>query len=464
MQTVTTLTSSQPQNPSLKRRALILGAMSLGFAVVQLDVSVVNVAIKPVGAALGGGVSALQWLVGAYTLAFAALILSAGALADRIGAKRMFVGGFALFTACSAACGLAPSLGFLIGARALQGAGAAILVPASLSLLAHAYPDKEQRARAVGVWAAGASAALSGGPLVGGVLITVLGWRAIFFINLPIGLTGMILTLRYADETSRSAGRAIDLPGQLAAIVCLVALAAGTIEGGAHSFATPGILGALGLAVAAAITFVLVERRGSSPMLPPALFRSRAFSAASAIGLLVNVVFYGLIFVLSLFFQHAQQLSPMQTGLAFVPMTGAVMVANVLTSRLAAARGQRVVILGGAILMTAGTLGLLTAGAASSYPAMISQLIALGFGLGLIVPVMTEALLASVERSQSGIASGALNTARQTGSVIGVALFGSLIDGHQLVAGMHVALLIATVLMLCVAGLALLIAGRLAPG
>jgi DHA2 family methylenomycin A resistance protein-like MFS transporter len=437
-----------------------LGAMSLGFAVVQLDVSVVNVAIKPIGAALGGGVSALQWLVGAYTLAFAALILSAGALADRIGAKRVFVGGFALFTACSVACGLAPSLHVLIAARAAQGVGAAILVPASLSLLAHAYPDADQRARAVGVWAAGASAALSGGPLVGGVLITVLGWRAIFFINVPIGLTGMILTLRYADETSRSPGRAIDLPGQVAAIVCLVALAAATIEGGAHGFAASGVLSAYALAAAAAVAFVMIERRRLAPMLPPDLFRSRSFSAASAIGLLVNVVFYGLIFVLSLFFQHAQHLSPMQTGLAFVPMTGAVMVANVLASRLAAARGQRLVILGGAILMAGGALALLNADATSSYPAMVAQLIAIGFGLGLIVPVMTAVLLASVDRSRSGIASGTLNTARQTGSVIGVALFGSLIDGHQLVEGMHVVLLIATVLTLCVAGVALLIGAR----
>ena len=181
--------------------------MSLGFAVVQLDVSVVNVAIKSIGSGLGGGVSALQWVVNAYTIGFAAFILTAGSLGDRIGARRVFVAGFLVFMVASAACGLAPDLGVLIGARAVQGIGAAVLVPSSLTLLNHAYTDPQARARAVGLWLAGASTALSGGPLIGGVLIATLGWRAIFFINVPVALTGIYLTLRYAQETTQSRGR-----------------------------------------------------------------------------------------------------------------------------------------------------------------------------------------------------------------------------------------------------------------
>src|ERR1700742_3417587 len=173
-----------------RRAGWALLATTLGFSVVHLDVSVVNVAIKPIGADLGGGVSGLQWVVGAYTLAFAALILSAGALGDRVGAKRMFIGGFALFTLASAACGLAPLLGVLIAARAIQGVGAAMLVPCSLDVLNHAYDDPRARARPVGLWAAGASVALAGGPLLGGILTATLGWRTIFFINAPIGLAG----------------------------------------------------------------------------------------------------------------------------------------------------------------------------------------------------------------------------------------------------------------------------------
>ena len=190
-----------------RARWLTLVATSLGFGVVQLDVSVVNVAIKPIGAALGGGVGSLQWVVNAYTLAFAALILAAGALGDRVGAKRVFVSGFVVFTVASAACGLAPSLGFLIGARAVQGIGAAVLVPCSLALLRHTFADPAERARAVGLWAAGASVALSAGPLVGGILTETLGWRAIFFINAPIGVAGILITVRWAVETPRARGR-----------------------------------------------------------------------------------------------------------------------------------------------------------------------------------------------------------------------------------------------------------------
>ena len=379
-----------------RARWLTLAATSLGFGVVQLDVSVVNVAIKPIGAALGGGVGSLQWVVNAYTLAFAALILVAGALGDRIGAKRVFVTGFVVFTAASAACGLAPSLGFLICARAVQGVGAAVLVPCSLALLRHTFPDSAERARAVGLWAAGASVALSAGPLIGGILTETLGWRAIFFINAPIGVAGILITIRWAVETPPAEGR---------------------------------------------------------PMPPLSLFRSATFTSATAIGLLVNIAFYGLIFVLSLFFQRGQHLSALRTGLAFAPMTVAVMAANLTASRLAATFAPGRVILGGALAMTAGAAALLGAGPASPYWALVVQLTAIGFGLGLVVPAMTTSLLGSVDPSRAGVASGTLNTARQTGSVIGVEVYGALIAGGRLVSGLHAALGITVGLSLVVAGL-----------
>ncbi len=441
------------RTPDRGARAWTLVATSLGFAVVQLDVSVVNVAIKPIGAALGGGVSSLQWVVSAYTVAFAALILSAGAMGDRVGAKRVFIVGFGVFTGASAACGLASSLGVLIAARAVQGVGAAVLVPCSLTLLNHTYPEANERARAVGLWAAGASVALSGGPLVGGVLTATLGWRAIFFINAPIGLIGIVVTWRWAQETSRSPDRGIDLPGQLAAIVSLISLAAATIRGGAHGFTSPPVLAGYAVAVAAGAAFAALEAKRPEPMLPLGLFRSRTFSSTSAIGLLINVAFYGLIFVLSLFFQRAQHLSPLHTGLAFAPMTGVVLAANLLAGRLAARLGSRRVIALGGALMAAGAAALRGAGAGSSYPTLVVQLVAVGLGIGLIVPVMTASLLGSVDRSRSGIASGTLNTARQTGSVIGVALYGSLIAGGQLVPGLHAALAISIGLALAVAAL-----------
>jgi len=212
--------------------ALTLAAMSLGYGVVQLDVTIVNTALNAIGTSLGGGVSELQWVVSAYTIAFAALILTAGALGDRLGAKRIFIAGFAIFTAASLACALAPNAAILITARAIQGAGAAILVPNSLALLNHAYPNEKDRGRAVGIWAAGASLALTAGPLAGGAVIAAVGWRSIFLVNLPIGLAGLSLTWRFAQETPGSSTRELDLVGQAAAIATLGSLAGALIEGG----------------------------------------------------------------------------------------------------------------------------------------------------------------------------------------------------------------------------------------
>lgn len=432
-------------------RALV-AATSLGFAVVQLDVSVVNVAIRPISAALGGGVSALQWVVGAYTITFAALILTCGALGDRIGARRVYVAGFALFTLASMACGAAPGIGALIAARAVQGVGAAILVPCSLTLLRHAHPEPDRRGRAIGLWAAGASIALSGGPLVGGVLIAALGWRAIFFINAPIGALGIALTLRCARETPRSSARSLDLPGQLTAILALAALAGSLIEGGVRGDGSPPVLAGFAVAVAAGAAFVLVERRRREPMLPPGLFAISSFRAAAAIGVVINVAFYGLIFVLSLFFQRAQGMSPLGAGLAFAPMTAVVFGVNILAGRHSSGRAARPLVVLGALGLAAGSLGLLGAGAHSSYLALVAPLVAIGGGLGLIVPIITAALLGSVEPARAGVAAGTLNSARQSGSVIGVAVCGSL-AARGLVSGLHDSLWLCVAVAVAVLGL-----------
>jgi MFS transporter, DHA2 family, methylenomycin A resistance protein len=424
-----------------RSRSLTLAAMSIGFAVVQLDVTVVNVGVKAIGESLGSSISALQWVVSSYTLALAALILTAGALGDRVGAKRLFLIGFAIFTGASVACGLAPSLAILIAARTIQGVGAAILVPCSLALLNHAYHDAAQRTRAVGFLAAGASTALAAGPVVGGVLIALVGWRGIFFINLPIGLTGMVLTARYAAETPRSR-RGLDIPGQLSAIVALAALAAATIEGGAAGWTDRWVLVGFAVSLVAGVCFIWVERRGSQPMLPLSLFANPTFRATTLIGLLINVAFYGLIFIFSLLFQREQGFTALKTGLAFLPMTASIMAANLLSERLSKRFGVRAAIMLGLGLMAAGCLGLLGITQGSSYGAMALQLLVLGAGLGLIVPPITSALLGSVDRSRSGIAAGTLFAMRQSGSVIGVALFGSLLAG-QFVAGLHIALVIS---------------------
>jgi DHA2 family methylenomycin A resistance protein-like MFS transporter len=432
--------------------SLTLAAMSLGFGVVQLDVTIVNTALHAIGAALGGGVSELQWVVSAYTIAFAAFILTAGALGDRIGARRVFMAGFALFTAASLACALAPNAATLIAARCVQGLAAALLVPNSLALLSHAYSDEKARGRAVGVWAAGASLALTAGPLVGGGLIALAGWRAIFLVNLPIGLAGLWLTWRHAGETTRSRTREIDLPGQLAAIAALGSLAGAIIEGGSlgwdnrfviAGFVASAILGAL---------FIWREARASQPMLPLSLFRHPLFAANSLVGLLVNTAFYGLIFVLSLYFQEVNGWSAFATGLAFVPMMGVALPANLLAPRMGEKVGAPATIAAGAALAAAASLAMFGIAPGTSYAVMAAPLIAMSTGLGLLVPPLTSTLLGSVEKSRSGIAAGVLNATRQTGSVLGVALFGSLIGGaRDFIAGLHASLIVSAAVLLAAA-------------
>lgn len=432
--------------------ALTLTAMSLGYGVVQLDVTIVNTALDAMGRTLGGGVAELQWVVSVYTIAFAAFILTAGALGDRIGAKRVFMAGFAIFTAASLACALSPNAIVLIAARLVQGLAAAILVPNSLALLNHAYADDRERGRAVAVWAAGASLALTAGPFVGGALTTLVGWRAIFLVNLPIGLAGLWLSWRYASETTRTRSREIDLPGQLAAIGALGALAGAIIEGGALGWEHPAVIGAFIAAAVLGVLFAWRESRAAQPMLPLSLFGDRLFALTSLVGLLVNIAIYGLIFVLSLYFQRINGLSAWWTGLAFVPMMGAVLPVNLMAPRLAERIGQCPTIVVGACVSALGCLGLLWIEAGTSYWAIFAQMIAISGGLGLLVPPLTSTLLGSVEKARSGIAAGVLNATRQTGSVLGVALFGSLVATEgAFVSGLHVSLIVSAAVLLLAA-------------
>ena len=433
---------------------LTLAAMSLGYGVVQLDVTIVNTALNAIGGSLGGGVAELQWVVSAYTIAFAAFILTAGALGDRIGAKRIFMAGFAIFTAASVGCAVAPDAVTLIAARCVQGLAAAILVPNSLALLRHAYADEKARGRAVDIWAAGASLALTAGPFVGGALITLVGWRAIFLVNLPIGLAGLWLAWRFAGETTRHHQHRLDLPGQIAAIAALGTLAGALIEGGALGWDSPFVVAGFALAAVCSALFVWREARAAQPMLPLALFSHRMFALTSLVGLLVNVAFYGLIFVLSLYFQQVNGLSAFATGLAFVPMLGAVLPANLIAPHVAERIGAPRTIALGAALSAAGCLAMLFIGPGTGYLAICLQLLAISGGLGLLVPPLTSALLGSAEPQHAGIAAGVLNATRQTGSVLGVALFGSMVGrSAAFIGGLHAALVISAGVLLAAAAL-----------
>jgi MFS transporter, DHA2 family, methylenomycin A resistance protein len=446
--------------PPKYARPLTLAALSLGFGVVQLDVTIVNTALTTIGGSLGGAVSELQWVVNTYTIGFAALILTAGALGDRVGAKRIFMAGFAIFTAASVACAMAPNFTLLIVARAVQGIGAAVLVPNSLALLNHAYPEEKERGWAVGIWAAGASLALTAGPLAGGVLIALIGWRSIFLVNLPIGLVGLGLTWRYASETTRMPDREIDVVGQISAIGALGCVAGAMIEGGALGWSNRWVLAGFAAFALLATAFIINEWHSPQPMLPLVLFKRRMFRLTSIVGLLANAAFYGLIFVLSLYFQQIDGWSPLRTGLAFLPMMGMVLPMNLLAARITRGWGAPATIAAGAVIAAVGCLTLIGIEPRTAYWALCAQLVAIGAGLGLLVPPLTSALLGSVEKARSGLAAGVLNSTRQTGSVVGVALFGSLVARKaEFIAGARVALIISAVLLM-VAAVAIWVGGH----
>jgi DHA2 family methylenomycin A resistance protein-like MFS transporter len=427
---------------TLTARCTLLAA-ALGYVVVLLDVSVVNIALDALRREFGADVAGLQWVINAYTLVFAALLLTSGALGDRLGARRVFLLGFVVFTLASAACGLSGSLSVLVAARLVQGLGAALLVPNSLVMLQQAIPDRANRSRAVGWWGAMGGISLAAGPVLGGILITQLGWRSIFAINLPIGLIGICLTLRYVKPSGRTHRRELDWSGQATAIVGLAALTFALTAASALGWGHGMVQGSLCVAGIAAMAFVGIEARSDSPMLPLALFRIPVFALACAAGVVVNVAYYGLIFVFSLFFQIQQQLSPLMTGLAFLPMTLVLVAVNVLAGRLMTRMGARRLMTGGLALAALGYLLLMPVRVDGGYWLLFAPMLMAASGIALTVPTMTNATLSSVEASRAGIASGALNSARQMGGMLGVSVFAHLIRdtaAQPFMHGMHVAI------------------------
>ncbi|MFF5755406.1 MFS transporter [Streptomyces longwoodensis] len=437
--------------PGRPSPVLALTAGLLGFTLVCLDASVVNVALPAISSSLGGGMSGLQWVVDAYTLAFAALMLSTGAFSDRAGASRAYALGTAVFTLASAACGLAPGLPSLIGARVVQGVAAAVVLPASLALVRQAYPDPARRARAVAAWAAGGSAAVALGPVAGGVLTSAWDWRAIFFVNLPVGAAILLLLLRAPRSERRPAP--LDLPGQVTAVVALTALTFAVIE--------RGVTGAVALAVAvvAGAVFFRVEARGPHPVVPLGLFRDRTVAVAVATGAAVSVAFYSVVFVFSLYFQQVRGLGPLAAGLAFLPMTGLIAVVNVVAGKLAGRFGPRLPMVVGQWVAVAGLLLLLSVGADTPAPLVAVALVPLALGCALTVPPLTAAMMDAVPAERAGLAAGVLNAARQVAGGLGIAVFGTLVaDGFA--TGMRLSLAIAAVLLAVTGAFSFRLAGR----
>jgi len=413
----------------LQRR--VLAATALSYVVVILDTSIVNVALERIAEAFTTGVAGLQWVVNAYILSFASLLLTGGALGDRLGARNVYLAGLVVFTLASALCGAASGLPMLTAARVLQGIGAAMLVPCSLSLINNAYPDPGQRAAAIGLWAGFGGVALAAGPLVGGVLIHMLGWRGIFLINVPVGAVGVWLTTRIERDAGVTLGRHLDLAGQAAAIVALGLLIAPLIEGPVLGWRSPLVLGGFAGSLLAWAAFLRLETSRAQPILPLTFFKDRVFSASALVSAVAALTFYGLIFVLSLYLQRIRGLSPLQTGLAFLPLTALVAISNVLSGRVVRAYGPRRSVCVAFVIYIAGFLGLIAAlPHATIWPAALAMPL-IGSAAGFISPAATAAMMGTVERSRAGVAAGVLNAARQTGAALGVAIFGALVTAQE---------------------------------
>ena len=363
-------TGAEPQNNTTLRWTV--AATSFGFALVQLDVTIVNVALPAIGQSLGTGVAGLQWVVDAYALVFASLLLTAGFLGDRFGARRVYLGGLGLFAAASLGCGLAPGPGALIAGRALQGVGAAAMLPASLTLLNHAAGhDAKLRAWAVGWWTAAGSITIAAGPIVGGLILGVTSWRAIFLVNLPICALGAWLTRRVPETTRPQSARGFDPLGQALGIVALGLLVGAVIEAKPLGPTDPLVLAGFGLGLAAALAFVLAEAKAKTPMLPLGLFRAPGFAACVGFGILVNLTYYGIVFVLSLYLQKGLGYGAVATGLAYLPLTATFFGVNIASGALVGRFGARAVMVGGALVDVAGFALLLRLGAHSPYVAML---------------------------------------------------------------------------------------------
>jgi MFS transporter, DHA2 family, methylenomycin A resistance protein len=404
-----------------------LVALCSGWFMIMMDATVVNTALPAISADLSASVSGLQWVVDGYTLVLACLLLSGGSLGDRLGARRVYLSGVVLFTLASAACGMADSLAVLNAARVVQGVGAALVLPTSLALINASYPDRARRVRAIGIWGGFGGVAGGLGPVVGGALTTWAGWPAVFYINVPIGIVSVVLTLRHVVAPAPRRGSSLDLLGQALAVLTVAALAFGLIEGGSRGWGSAGVLAAFAVSVLGGCAFVLTERHHRDPMLPPGLFRNREFSGAIVVGGAINVGFYGQLFLLSLYFQRIHHFSPLVAGLALLPLPAITSVASTLAGRHNARWGARGVLLTGLSVGALGLFGMVVTTATSSYWQLLVPMLAIGFGTGYTMPAATAAAIEAAPDQQAGTASGAFNASRQLGSTIGVAVFGALV-------------------------------------
>jgi EmrB/QacA subfamily drug resistance transporter len=410
-----------------RRKNVILAICCMSLLIVAMDNTIVNVALPSIHRDLHASLSGLQWTIDAYVIVIASLLLLSGSTADRLGRKRTFQVGLTLFVLGSLLCSLAPTLGWLIAARALQGVGGSMLNPVAMSIITNVFTHPRERARAIGAWGAVVGISLALGPIVGGALTESVGWRAIFWINIPIGLAAVALTALYVPESRAARARRIDPVGQALVIVTLASLTYAIIEGPDSGWFSAQTIGTFALAAVALASFVVYEPRRADPLIELRFFRSAPFSGATVIAVSAFAGFSGFLLVNTLYLQDVRGYSPLDAGLCTLPLAAAALVCSPLSARLLSSRGPRLpLFIAGGCMMASG-VAMTTLTASTSLAQLLIVYAVFGVGFGFVNPPITYTAVSGMPNSQAGVAAAVASTSRQVGQALGVAVMGSIL-------------------------------------
>ncbi|MGW2339874.1 MFS transporter [Streptomyces sp. NPDC001661] len=409
------------------RRMLVLAICCMSLLIVSLDNTVLNVALPSMAKDFDATLSGMQWTIDAYTLVLAALLMLAGSTADRIGRRKVFTVGLTVFTVASVACSLAPSLEALVAFRMLQAVGGSMLNPVAMSIITNTFTDPRERARAIGVWGGVVGISMAAGPLVGGLLVDSVGWRSIFWINLPVGLAALLLTLRYVPESRAPKARRPDPVGQLLIITLLGSLTYAIIEAPDAGWTSVRILVFAGLAVAALVGILLYEPRREEPLIDLRFFRSAPFSGATVIAICGFAALGGFLFLSTLYLQDVRRLDALHAGLWMLPMAAMTLVCAPLSGRLVGNRGPRLPLLVAGVMMTASGVLFAAFDAETSNVTLVVGYVLFGIGFGFVNAPITNTAVSGMPRAQAGVAAAVASTSRQIGQTLGVAVIGAVL-------------------------------------
>jgi EmrB/QacA subfamily drug resistance transporter len=416
-----------PQELSRRRRMLILAICCMSLLIVGLDVTIVNIALPSIQRDLHAPVSGLQWTIDAYTLVLASFLMLSGSTADRIGRRRTFQTGLVLFTLGSLLCSLAPGLGWLVAFRMLQAVGGSMLNPVAMSIITNTFTEPAERARAIGIWGGVIGISMALGPLAGGLLVTSVGWRGIFWVNIPVGVAALILTALFVPESRAPHARRLDPIGQLLVIVALASLTYAIIEGPHDGWSSARIMGLFALAAAAVIGLALYEPRRDEPLIDLRFFRSAPFSGATVIAVCAFAALGGFLFLNTLYLQDVRDYSALHAGLYTLPMAAMTVIFAPLSGRIVGVRGPRLPLLAAGAAITVSGIMMIRLSSTTSMSWLIVAYVIFGIGFGLVNAPITNTAVSGMPRTQAGVAAAIASTSRQVGSSLGVAVVGSAV-------------------------------------